>query len=132
MLSVFPELLTYGLLAPLILRLVAGIFFLKTGMTAFYELKQSSFPWTEILKQRKSLEKLLRGTVEAVGGLLLCIGFLTQVAALVLALVAAERFIHPYYKEEKKVFPIAEALLIAILISLMITGPGFFAIDLPL
>jgi len=111
-----------------------GIFFLMAG---FRHLGKGRVAAVEELSSRLgSLAKggvVVFGTVEIVVALLLIVGLFTQIAALLGIVIALKmlwfgetypRFIH----HEKATY----LLLLVILLSLLVTGAGAFAIDLPL
>src|SRR3989344_193515 len=134
MLNVFPELLTYQLLAPLILRVALGLLFLSLG---YLELTKEQRRWERIFetihfKPSRFWVKTF-GLVEIVGGLLLIAGLLTQVAALVFTVISlAECYIEyraPVVLKRNIVF---YGLILVISLSLLFTGAGFWALDLPL
>jgi hypothetical protein len=114
-LSVFPSLLTFGLLAPFLLRLAIGVLQLLTG----------------IEKSKKKLGGV--SVVQVISSILLIVGLYTQVVALIAILLIGIE-----YRSEKKAGKLSRergALFIlmgTILLSLLFTGPGFFAFDLPL
>ena len=114
-LSIFPSLLTFGLIAPLLLRLAVGVLRLFAGLERY----RKDYQWLSIFY--------------IVSSVLIIIGLYTQIAALVsLACIAFD-----YYLEKKadKLSREKVALTIVmsvILISLLFTGPGFLAFDLPL
>jgi len=134
MLSLFPELLTFTLIAPFLLRIVSGVLFAVSG-------------WQTLLP--KHAEKLvcfqnagfrpvtfwlyLVGIVELVGGALLVLGLFTQLAALALLIVTLGaillKFKNPGLLSEPTAYYV---LLFAILASLLFSGAGCFAFDLPL
>ncbi len=135
MLNPFPDLLTYGLIAPTILRLVAGFIFINLG---YLKLTRERDRWMLFLQSIR-LKKHTRGAVSAMGtleiicGVLLLLGAFTQYAALILLLMTAkEAFVE--YKEEVLVARdiVFYVLIGAILLSLLFSGAGFFAFDLPL
>ena len=134
MLNPFPDLLTYSLLAPFILRLVAGLIFIDLGFLAFKNEKESWINSLSTLKvpNPKLAVKIFSG-IEVIGGIMLILGFYTQIAALVLGLlIFAETYIE--YKEPeilKRNF-VFYIMLLAIVLSLLLSGAGAFAIDLPL
>ena len=134
MLNPFPDLLTYSLLAPFILRIVAGFIFINLGLLAFKHEKDhwlSSFSALKIPKPEIALKIL--GGIEIVGGVMFLLGFYTQIAALVLALLTfAETYIE--YKEPDllKRNLVFYVMLLAIVVSLLFSGAGAFALDLPL
>lgn len=114
-LALFPRLLDYVLLAPLLLRLTVGLLRLGAG-TARYK---KEYRWLSILY--------------VVSSVLIIIGLYTQIAALVAILLIAFDF----YTEKKK-SPLSREqnaltiLMTVILVSLLFTGPGALAFDLPL
>jgi uncharacterized membrane protein YphA (DoxX/SURF4 family) len=114
-LSIFPNLLTYALLAPFLLRIAIGIVRLTGGI--------------EKNKRKISIFSIL----QIISSIMLIIGLYTQLAVLVALLCVAI----DYKKEAKKgeVSQEKKALAIVmsvVLLSLLFTGPGFFAFDLPL
>jgi hypothetical protein len=114
-LTTFPSLLTFGLVAPLLLRLAAGAFILSIG-------------WDRWHKPARFLSIGF-----AVAGVLVVIGLYTQIAAMVSIILIWTDFGMDAkgapQSQEKKLLCM---LLSVILLSLMFTGPGFYAFDLPL
>ena len=134
MLNPFPELLSYGLLAPLILRMVLGIIFINLG---FLKLGREKKLWTSFLHITpiKPAGFWLRviALVQIVGGLMLVAGFYTQIAALVFSIIT----IFEIYVENREPVLLNRNLIFYILIlsislSLLFSGAGFLSIDLPL
>ena len=83
MLNPFPDLLSYSLLAPLILRLVIGIIFIDLGLLKFRSEKERWLASFEALQLRPAdFFVYLYGFLQVAGGILLLIGLWTQVAAL--------------------------------------------------
>src|SRR3989344_1379026 len=134
MLNPFPELFTYSLFALFILRLVVGAIFINLGLFAFKGEKerwQISLATLNIPKPKLAVK--IFGGIEMIGGMMLILGFYTQIAALVLGLLV---FVEAYveYKDPailKRNF-VFYSLLLAIVVSLLLSGAGAFAIDLPL
>lgn len=114
-LNPFPALLDFSFFAPLLLRVIAGVLFVRMG---YWQFRTSS-------KERKAL-----GIVEVLGGLALIAGFYTQIAVLVLGLVATIGTFRTLRTNEAR--SDTYALLLAIMLSLLATGAGAFALDLPL
>lgn len=134
MLNTFPSLLTFSLLAPLILRVVLGIIFINLG---YIELTSEKKRWTAFfetirLKPAK-IFVIIMGLVEIIGGFFLITGFLTQVVALVFSVITFGEFYVEYREETllKRDF-IFYLLIFAISFSLLLSGAGLFAIDYPL
>lgn len=134
MLNPFPDLLTYSLLAPFILRVVAGFIFINLGVLAFKNEKERWLVSLETLKiPSPKLALKILGLVEIVAGVMLILGFYTQIAALILALLTfAEAYVEykdPMILKRNFVFYL---MLLSILLSLLLSGAGAFAFDLPL
>ena len=114
-LSIFPSLLTFGLMAPFLLRLSAGALILIFG-------------WERNQKQYKT-----QSIFYAISGVLLVVGLYTQIAAIVgLILLRFDMWADKKTAPVSRECRIVDILLNVILISLLFTGPGFFAFDLPL
>lgn len=110
MLALFPNLLTYALVAPVILRLAAAL-----GLS-YHGYKLGNLP---------KLSSRVAGISHLVASFFLLIGLWTQLVAPLLAILI---FVWP----DKTVPQTQRWLMAAILLSLLFTGPGLFAIDLPL
>ena len=114
-LTTFPALLSWGLIAPLLLRFSVGVL----RLLASGERYKKEYSWLSIFY--------------VVSSILLIIGLYTQIASLVaIALIKFD-----FYTEKKAGTLSREkgalaVLMIVILISLLFTGPGFLAFDLPL
>ena len=132
--NIFPELFSYSLLAPLILRVVLGFIFLNLG---YLKLTKEKHGW------RNSLNLLglkpagffagLLGIVEILGGLLLIVGAYTQLTALVLAVFSVSEMLVEY--EEESILKrdlVFYLMLAAICVSLLLTGAGLYAVDVPI
>ncbi|HAO64470.1 TPA: hypothetical protein DCQ44_00630 [Candidatus Taylorbacteria bacterium] len=134
MLSVFPNLLTYQLLAPFILRVVVGIIFLELG---YLKLGKEKSAWNMFFEtihfKPTQLFVTLLAVIEIVSGAFLVVGYLTQVAALVMAVILfAEGYVELKDGALLKRDIVFYTLLLVICISLLLTGAGTLAFDLPL
>lgn len=134
MLSVFPNLFTYSELAPFILRLVVGIIFLELG---YLKLGKEKSAWNMFFKtihfRPSYFFVILLATIEIVSGAFLVVGYLTQVAALVMAVILfAEAYVELRDGSLLKRDIVFYTLLLVICVSLLFTGAGAFAFDLPL
>lgn len=134
MLNPFPDLLNYSTLAPLILRLVVGLIFLDLGILKF---RGERTRWIASFKalhlNPADLMVTIFGLIEFVGGALLLLGAWTQIAAIIfIILVGLEFYIE--YKDASilKRDIVFYILVLAIAISLLLTGAGAFALDIPL
>jgi putative oxidoreductase len=133
-LSVFPTLLSYSEVAPLILRVIVGIIFVDLGWLVFTTEKKSWTVFFEAIrfKPARIFAKAL-GIIQIIGGIMLITGLYTQVAALVFAIItAAECYIEMRETALLKRDIVFYVLLLAITVSLLVTGPGAVAFDLPL
>lgn len=134
MLNMFPELLTYSQFAPFILRVVLGFVLFNLG----YMKLRSERPRWEIFFEALGWKPKGGfvtgfGLLEMVGGLALIVGFYTQLAALIFVVI----FFIELYIEQKEAMLLKRdlvfyLLLFSIALSLLFTGAGFFAFDLPL
>ena len=130
----FPELLIFSLLAPTLLRIALGVFIIILGYGKFKEEAKGVTKFFESLgfKPAKYYVQTL-AFAEIVMGVALFVGFLTQIAALVVATITFVSLIvtvrHPETGLRK---PSEYALFFVISISLVLTGAGLLAIDLPL
>ncbi len=144
MLNIFPELLILGFFAPLILRVVLGVSFLWFGYNKLIKNRKeivSSLQTNPVgpsfikkyLSSMASFIVLIFGVVEIFIGISLVVGYLTQIAVLVGIVTVLKTL---YYKRSNKLFAPHDTLVyiltIAISLSLLISGAGAFAFDLPL
>jgi putative oxidoreductase len=131
MLNPFPELLSFSLL---VLRLVLGLIFVDLGVLKF---KAERSRWISSFKalHLNPAEIFVSGfgLIEVVGGFLLIIGAWTQIVALVfIVLVGLELYVE--YRDAsilKRDFTFY-LLVLAIAISLLLSGAGAYAFDIPL
>lgn len=114
MLSLFPELLFLAPFAAFVIRVVAGI---TLGLLAY----------RHVFVPKNDLRVL--GIFEGVIAVLLVAGAYTQAAALVGAIALAITLIIPSYRALPRS---TLTLLLVMCLSLVITGAGPFAFDLPL
>lgn len=134
MLNPFPELLAYAIFAPFILRIILGYIFINLG---YLKLTSEKNRWklsfeTLRIKPSEFFVKTF-AWIEILGGVMLILGFYTQIATLILGIIAfAELYME--YKEEsllKRNF-VFYLLIFSICLSLLFSGAGFMALDLPL
>ncbi len=134
MLNTFPELLTYSTLGPFLLRVVIGLIFIDLGLLKF---KGENKRWVKTfntlrLKPAEGLVSIY-GLIQLVGGALLLFGAWTQIAALGFAIfMAIEGYIEWTEGSILKRDMVFYILLFTISLSLLLTGAGAFAIDMPL
>ncbi len=114
-LSIFPRLLDFIFVAPLLLRLAVGLLMIYLGK----ERHKKTYKWSCF--------------IYAISGALLILGLYTQPASILAILTLGFDF----YVEKKNSTISKESMVLyiivgVILLSLLLTGPGAFAFDLPL
>jgi|ERR1035437_1759663 uncharacterized membrane protein YphA (DoxX/SURF4 family) len=135
MLNPFPDLLTYSLLAPFLLRVTIGFVLANLG---YLKLTKEKGSWETIFKLlglsgQKEIGTVIVGVVEIVGGIMLVVGFYTQIAALVFVILnGIEMFIEYHEETLMKRDMVFYLLIFVIALSLLFSGAGFLAFDLPL
>lgn len=130
--SLFPDVFFLSPFAYTLLRFTAGIVFLLAAWT-HYERREELGEISFIVVGKGTWIPILATVVEALTGLGLVFGVYTQAAAIIGAIVAAKFFI--WKRHYSAMFPLsrtASALLFVICLSLVVTGAGAFAFDLPL
>ncbi|PIQ66553.1 MAG: hypothetical protein COV96_00900 [Candidatus Zambryskibacteria bacterium CG11_big_fil_rev_8_21_14_0_20_42_18] len=134
MLNPFPELLTYSLLGPFLLRIILAFIFVNLGILKFRGEKERWIASFETLGLRPtSLFVPLYGLLQVIGGILLLIGLWTQVAVLAFVIFTGiELYIEWKAGKILKRDLVFYLLLFVISLSLLLTGAGAFAIDIPL
>jgi uncharacterized membrane protein YphA (DoxX/SURF4 family) len=137
MLTTFPSLLAYNFFVPMLLRVVVALFFASLAINHFKAKKELA---TELEHHFKFLSHEtsiwvsgLLILAELGVGILLFVGAWTQIAAILAALGFAKMsYFAPSMPRYAPLPRSTYMLLIAISISLLITGAGAFAFDLPL
>jgi uncharacterized membrane protein YphA (DoxX/SURF4 family) len=134
MLNPFPDLLMFSLLGPTILRVLVGLIFIDLGFLKFRGEKERWITSFDTLGLRPAdLFVSLYALLQIIGGVLLFIGLWTQVAALAFVIFTGiELSIEWRAREILRRDLVFYLLIFAITISLLITGAGAFAIDIPL
>lgn len=134
MLNPFPELLMYSTLAPLVLRVVVGLIFIDLGLLKFGREKTRWLASFDTLALRPAdFFVPVYALLQVVGGVLLIVGLWTQVAALAFVIFTGlELFVEWRAQEVLKRDLVFYLLIFVISLSLLLTGAGAFAIDIPL
>lgn len=121
MLSIFPELLSWQLISPLIIRLTLA------SILIFWSYRSISKH-----KKQDAGQKALR-LIESICGLLLFVGLWTQIAALIVAIDLLTKLYKKYKDKTLLTDGVNYYLILLVLaISLLFTGPGFIAFDFAL
>lgn len=134
MLNPFPDLLAFGLVAPLLLRVALGMVFVDFGWSKLRRDGAQKAALFEALGLRPGVYyAVLFGVIELAAGILLIIGLYAQIAALAAAIIsAAAYYIKKKYPEKFQSDRCFFCLLFIIALSLLFSGAGFMALDLPL
>lgn len=133
-LNTFPDLLTYGIMSPFILRLVLGFIAIDLGLLKLGKEKNA---WTKLFETIHFQPALflvkLMALVEIVGGLALILGSYTQITAIVFSILFFSETVLEYREESLEKRNLAfYILMLAISLSLIFSGAGAFALDLSL
>jgi len=137
MLNIFPNLLFLGLLSPFLIRIALGIIFLWIGYSYLFKdreiiMKQISDRWPKI----SAPIVWFYGIFEIIAGIFLALGFLTQIAAIAGILISVDAlFVKWLYKDLSSIAKYSKLfymLIFAVSLSLLFSGAGAFAFDLPL
>ncbi len=124
----FPTLLPYSAFGLLVLRVVVGFVFLSHGWAKLKNPKAMAqgMGWS-------AAAIILLGFVEAASGLLLILGLLTQLAAILLALVMIGALYYKLVKWHKKFMGDGgwelDVALLAATIAIVLSGAGAWALD---
>src|SRR3989344_2412263 len=134
MLNPFPDLLTFSFFAPFLLRLALGVVFFDFGRHTLTKGKAQHGALFEALGLRPGTRYALHlGTLEIVIAIMLIAGIYTQIAALIaFALSLAAYYLkgkHGAHIEHRRHLFFLTAV---ISLSLLLTGAGAVALDLPL
>ena len=132
MLSLFPQILFLAPLGVTLLRIAAAVVFLLGGYTHITQRRELSRINFMIIGGGVWIPLFTACIELAVGGLLAA-GLYTQIAALFGALLALKYFV--WKRRYSSFFPLsrtASALLFVICLSLIVSGAGALAFDLPL
>ena len=134
MLNPFPELLMYSTFGPLVLRLLLGLIFIDLGILKFKSEKERWLDSFEALGLRPAgLLMPIYAFLQIVGGLLLILGLWTQVAALAFVVFSGvELFVEWKAREILKRDVVFYLFIFVISLSLLVTGAGGYALDIPL
>jgi uncharacterized membrane protein YphA (DoxX/SURF4 family) len=121
-LSLFPSLLSFGLLAPLLLRLTLGIVVFFWG---YHGVKSAG--------SKDDPRKIAFNILDLIVGVLLIVGLFTQLAALITAVILTVKLVNK--ARAKALFTDGVNyyfILFVIALSLLFSGAGFLGFDLPL
>lgn len=132
--NLFPDLFNFSLLAPSILRAALGLIFLNLGLLKLSKERRGWISSFNLLNLHPAgFFTGLLGIIETVGGFLLIVGAYTQLTALILLIISLCELMIEYREESvlKRDF-VFYLLLATICVSLLLTGAGLFAVDIPI
>ncbi|MEK7614666.1 MAG: DoxX family protein [Patescibacteria group bacterium] len=134
MLNTFPSLLTFGLLAPFIIRVVLALVFIHAGYLKIFERRESTVSLFENLKfPAPAVFVWVISLAEIFAGLFLLAGFGTQIAAIFIFIISLGGFAVKVYRGELLKQSVDFYIFAMVMsLSLVFSGAGFFAVDLPL
>ncbi len=119
--TLFPELLNYGFYAPVLLRVILGIF------AVYYSLSKNENV-DQALTTNKSTNYFIKALF-IIAGILVFIGLYTQLASIVLAVLFLIAYFKPNLVIAKPISKGEIILLLVISISMMILPAGHIAFD---
>ena len=134
MLNIFPDLLNYSFFAPLILRVILGLVFVVHGYPKLFGGKfgETAGFFESVGIRPAKFWAFIVGVVEFFGGIALILGFATQLVALLLAINMLVAIWKVKFRGGFANGYEFDLVLLIIALSLMLTGAGAYAIDLPL
>lgn len=134
MLSPFPILLSFGIIAPFLIRTLLGILYVRYGWFKIKKGRDVKAAFFEKIGLRPGAAFALAfGTVEIIGGIMLIAGFYTQIAALILSIIILGAVITKFRKPSALPADMDFYLLLLVAtVSLLFSGAGALAFDLPL
>jgi uncharacterized membrane protein YphA (DoxX/SURF4 family) len=135
MLNPFPDLLNYSFVAPTMLRIVLGFVILNLGIA---KLKYERAVWLRsfqimLFKKFAPFAVSFLGKIQIILGIMFIIGLYTQLAALITTIISFGELSIEYFQEDIiKRSLVFYLLIFTIALSILFTGAGLFALDIPL
>ena len=134
MLNPFPELLTFVFFAPFLLRLALGVLFLDFGRHTLMKGRVEHGLLFEALGLKQGTRyAVVLGSIELIIAVMFILGLYTQIAALVGLVLSLSAYYlkgkHGAHIEHRRHLFFLTAI---ISLSLLLSGAGSFAFDLPL
>ncbi len=136
MVNPFPTLLAFGLVAPLILRVtLGGLFVIESYKHLTSARERRRWLLESKLGDFAKTAVWINGVVEMLMGIFFILGFLTQIVAILAALGSIKVLWRKWRRSELAALepysPMLYLLIVAISLSLLFSGAGFFAVDRP-
>lgn len=134
MLSTFPTLLSFSFLAIFLIRITAGFLFVRFGWLKLTKDKKAKLTFFKKIGLRpEALWLWFIAVLEIVVGVMIFVGFLTQISAIIASLVMLASIIIKIFNT--KALPNTldfYILFFIVFVFLIFSGAGPFAFDLPL
>lgn len=132
MLNVFPHLLTFGFIAPLLLRVTLGVtlFMIGRSMITMKYISVAAYFETQEYPLATWLPRLI-GYAACVTGVFCVLGFFTQLAALVAIYILLNMMFIEH--RDERIFDYSQVfylIMIVIASSLVFSGAGLWAVDM--
>jgi putative oxidoreductase len=134
MLNTFPTLLAFGLIAPFLLRVSVGLVMIEFGYSKITKQKQDKSSMFESLGMKPGIYYAYAfGLIEIAIGLALVVGIFTQIASLLSAIICTLAILVKRRNGENVKSSFGFLILcLVISLSLIFSGAGFLAFDIPL
>jgi uncharacterized membrane protein YphA (DoxX/SURF4 family) len=133
MLNPFPELLVYGLIAPFIVRLALGSSLLYLAVEHYRGRRDIAELLRPLMGRSGRGVAVVLSLFELIAGALLLVGAWTQLAALLaMALTLKPLFLKAHLKGLMPYEKTTYGLMFLMAFSLLLSGAGAFAFDIPL
>lgn len=120
----FPVLLDFSFYAPLLLRLTLGVYVLAIGFSAHRTIAEVSPKFTAWVMAYRGFF--------IITGISLILGLYTQISAIVIAILLLISIVDKRARLTNEIGRAEISLLLVITLSLLLSGAGPFAFDLPL
>ncbi len=133
MLNTFPSLLTYGFFAPTVLRILVAFSFFYISYAQASRRKEITALKIQLIGHVDQTMVLISSLFIFAIGAALFLGWHTQIAAIIGIIVALKHAI--YAKKYPLAIPLCRleyVYLVVIMLTLLISGAGALAMDLPL
>lgn len=132
MLNIFPQLLSFILIVPLIIRVTLALFLFALIVSLIKNRNQISlYLRFKIIPEYLSLGLLI--VTATVLGIMITVGVYTQIIAIILTILFIKMLIISWWRNFIFVYPPSTLILLTVMsVTLIISGAGKLAVDLPL
>lgn len=133
MLNPFPGLLDFGILAPMLIRIAIGAALFYVAIHHYRSKQEIKIALSPLIGKLSGSAAYIWAGAEILVGVLLIVGAWTQYAAIVASIMAIKSLM--LRKQNTALLPLSHStylLLLVMSLSLLVSGAGGFAFDLPL